>query len=163
MIAFVTLFKIFYLISYFKEKLAVDGHFKNSSLKNEVFDIVDMHGEIKNLRLSSMKNKYACSVLKPKEVYILVGATDFPKLTPMLVNTQLSEELEEFFLKSNQEVLVDESEKITHNPEKGLQKQENVDRIKKSPKLSSDDKKPKKTPKSSSDDTKAKNNRYSHS
>ena len=152
------------MIAYFKEKLAVDSHFKNT-LKNEVFDIIDTHGEIMNLRLSSMSNKYACSILNPKEVYILVDAKDFPKLTPMLVNFQLSEELQEFFFKCNQEVNVVENEKVPQKPEKGSQKV--VDAPKKSPKTSADEKKPteklKKTPKSSSDDAKAKNNRNTHS
>lgn len=53
-------------------------------LKTEVFDLIDTEGALVNLRLASMRNKYASTVLKSRSMYILIDAQEFPILTPLL-------------------------------------------------------------------------------
>jgi len=52
-------------------------------LSTEIFDLVDTEGNLLNLRVKDMRKKYASTLIKPQNVYILIDVQRFPG-TPML-------------------------------------------------------------------------------
>ena len=66
---------------------------KELQIALDTIDLVDINGDLKNLRNHRVKNEYASSLLTARAVYILVeikdGDTEFPIVTPLLKNSDL--------------------------------------------------------------------------
>ena len=84
------LIQVYYLLNYIVTKCGS----KELQIALDTIDLVDVNGDLKNLRNHRVKNEYASSLLTSRAVYILVeikdgGDTEFPIVTPLLRNSDL--------------------------------------------------------------------------
>ncbi len=71
-------------------------HDSGFDLDRKGLDVVDVNGELKNIRKEEVQNDYASDILKPGKIYILVDVEQgvpeidgFPKVTVLLKNSEL--------------------------------------------------------------------------
>ncbi len=79
-----------YLLDYFHEKCATS----DLPMERSKLDLVDINGDIKNLRHKEFKNELASKILMPKNVFILVSVTqsnlaEFPEVTPLVTDSDV--------------------------------------------------------------------------
>ena len=79
-----------YLLDYFYEKCQT-SEFK---MERSKLDLVDINGDIKNLRHKEVKNELASKIISANSVFILVSVTEsdmaeFPEVTPLITESDL--------------------------------------------------------------------------
>lgn len=79
-----------YLLDYFHQICQSS----DTPLERSKLDLVDINGDIKNLRHKEVKNEFASKILNAKSVFILVSVTesdlaDFPDVVPLVTDSDV--------------------------------------------------------------------------